>query len=75
MGIIHNNPKVNKQFNTLLIQSYGTIVSSLIKYFGESSFEHVQNVTNNSFKKFKSEWSKNGIPENPENHIWNDIVK
>ncbi|NIP30764.1 MAG: hypothetical protein GTO02_12755 [Candidatus Dadabacteria bacterium] len=74
MGIIHNNPKVNKQFNTLLIQSYGTIVSSLIKYFGESSFEHVQNVTNNSFKKFKSEWSKNGIPENPENRIWNDIV-
>ena len=75
MGILHNDPKVNKELNNLLISTYGTIVSSLIKYFGEYSIEHVQNVTNNSFKKFKNHWSRNGIPPKPEEHIWKDIVE
>ncbi|MGH7885788.1 MAG: hypothetical protein ACRENO_08855, partial [Thermodesulfobacteriota bacterium] len=75
MAILKINPEVNRAIKHQLINNYGVIVSTLAKEFGISSLEHVQKVAENSIEEAKKDWTLNGIPENPNDYIWNSIIE
>ena len=75
MGIKYNRPEVNRQITKQLINDYGAIVSTLIKVFGRESLEHVQRSCGNSFEKMRTEWGKEGIPDDPQGAVWTDITE
>lgn len=72
---IHNiNPEVRREIEKQINKNYGAVVSTITKHFGVSSLEHVQMVARNSFDEARNEWTAYGIPDNPEQIIWNSIV-
>lgn len=75
MAVQRISPKVNIEIKKQLINNYGLFISALINEFGISSLELFQNIVRNSIDKAKKEWSQQGIPETPEEYIWDSIIK
>jgi len=75
LGIKYSRPEVNRQITKQLINDYGAIVSTLTKVFGYESLEHVQRVCANSFEKMRTEWGKEGIPDDPQGAVWASITE